>query len=1035
MRHRTFWFMRIPPGDRGPACRDPRERPHGMPRALVALALATSALLAPRAAAAQDGGSVSGTVVSEAAQRPLAGVQVVVDGQPGKGAVTDASGVFRIAGLTGTQVTLTARLIGYRPVTQTASVGATNVRFALAERPVELNQIVVTGTAGGQQQRALGNSVAKVNAADIVATAPIPSVESLINGRAPGVTVMPGSGMIGAGANIRIRGMSTFSLSGDPLIYVDGVRVDNETGTGLYVQAFSSGVVSRLNDFDPEEIESIEILKGPAAATLYGTEAARGVVNIITKRGASQGTRYGLTIKQGANWFSDPEHRVPTNFWRDPSGTIQSVNTVQTENARGTPIFRTGQMQDWTANVSGGAGAFRFFASASKTGDEGAEPNNARSQFSARTNLGITPNTKLDLQSSVGYISSRTSLSCEGGCGGATWGSWFSNPRNLPQNCAPDAPPSCQWVRGFQSSPPEADRAMQDWQGINRFTGSFTVRYQPFHWMTHRLVVGTDFTQEKNEELLPYLTNDTLRFFWGQFADGWKYQNRREVVYNTYDYNGTVQFDVNPRITLSTTGGVQYYAKHISGITAEGDHFPAPGLETVSSAATKPTTLDTYLDNNTLGFFGQEQFAWQNRLFLTAAVRVDNNSAFGKDVQWVTYPKASLSWVLNEEPFFRDHAPSFISTFKLRAAYGESGQQPSTFTALRTFNPVPGPNGTPALTPGLIGNPSLGPERGKELEMGFDAGFLNDRLGLELTLYDTHTHDAILLRGVAPSTGFGANSQYVNAGEIMNRGIEALLKAQVIDGQRLGWDVQFNISANQGRVVKLAGGDTTIVVSSIQQRVGYAPYSYFRERVVSADFDPVTGKAINVMCDDGKGGSMPCFNGSGQVIAPRVYLGRAVPPVEGSFSSTVRFLQRFRFSTMVDFKTGYVKFDNNLRARCQVFRTCLENIEPEKYDPKVVAQMQTNGTLVDFVINDAKYAKLRELSLSWDAPDTYLRRFGARGLSLSAALRNVHTWTKYTGPDPEDFFISGGPGNGSTFTDQSMLPQLMSFVFTAHLSF
>jgi hypothetical protein len=319
--------------------------------------------------------------------------------------------------------------------------------------------------------------------------------------------------------------------------------------------------------------------------------------------------------------------------------------------------------------------------------------------------------------------------------------------------------------------------------------------------------------------------------------------------------------------------------------------------------------------------------------------------------------------------------------------------------------------------------------------MGFDAGFLNDRLGLELTLYDTHTQDAILLRGVAPSTGFGANSQYVNAGEIMNRGIEALLKAQVIDGQRFGWDVQFNISANQGRVVKLAGGDTTIVVSSIQQRVGYAPYSYFRERVVSADFDPVTGKAINVMCDDGKGGSMPCFNASGQIIAPRVYQGRAVPPVEGSFSSTVRFLQRFRFSTMVDFKTGYVKFDNNLRARCQVFRTCLENIEPEKYDPKVVAQMQTNGTLVDFVINDAKYAKLRELSLSWDAPDTYLRRFGARGLSLSAALRNVHTWTKYTGPDPEDFFVSGGPGNGSTFTDQSMLPQLMSFVFTAHLSF
>ncbi|HMH83009.1 MAG TPA: SusC/RagA family TonB-linked outer membrane protein [Gemmatimonadales bacterium] len=994
------------------------------------LALAATPALAQQ----QEEGEIAGTVVAQASQSPLAGVQVMVADQPGRIATSDVSGRFRITGVTGAEVTVSARLIGYRQATRTVAVGATDVRFALADRPVELDQVVVTGVAGAAQQRTLGNSIARINASDVVATARVSTVQDLINGRAPGVVVMPGTGMVGSGSKIRVRGVSSFSLSGDPLIYVDGVRVNNETGTGMQIQAFSSGVVSRLNDFDPEEIEDIEILKGPAAATLYGTEAARGVINIITKKGASDGTRYSFTIKQGGNWFMDPEHRVPTNYWRDTTGTIQSVNVIQTEDARGTPVFRTGQVNDYAGSVSGGAGIVRYFASGGWTRDQGAEPNNARRQMSARTNLQITPSSKVDLQTSVGYVASHTTLSCEAGCGGATWGSWFSNPRNLPQFCGevPGADPTtCGWARGFQSSPPEADRSMQDWQDINRFTGSATLNYHPLPWMTHRFVVGTDFTQEKNEELLPFLTNDTLRFFWGQFADGWKYQARRDIVYNSYDYLGTVKLDVSPKVNSATSFGVQYYTKYFSWIRAEGDFFPAPGLETISAAATKPVTSDSNLTNKTLGFYAQEQIGLQNRLFLTAALRVDNNSSFGTDIKWVTYPKASLSWVLNEEPFFRQHAPSMISTFKLRAAYGESGLQPDYGTALRTYNPVPGPNGTPALTPGFIGNPSLAPERGKETELGFDAGLWNDRVGLDFTFYNTRTLDAILRRDVAPSSGFGGTAQFVNAGEIRNRGIEALLKAQIASGPRYGWDVRLNLSHNSGKVVKLSGTDTTIVLGDIQQRVGYAPWSWFRQRVVSADFDPVTGKAINVMCDDSHGGATPCFDANGLVVAPRVFLGRAVPSLEGSFASNVRFLDRFRLTMMIDFKSGYKKLDNNLRARCQVFRTCLENIEPEKYDPKIIAQMQSNGTLRDFVINDAKFAKLREISLSYDAPLSYASRIGARSVSFSVAARNLHTWTGYSGVDPEDMFLSGTPN----FLEQSNLPQLASFVFTTNVSF
>jgi TonB-linked SusC/RagA family outer membrane protein len=999
------------------------------------MAVGAALVLTPGAARAQEG-VIAGTVVTESGGRPLSGAQIAVQDEPGKGAVSDASGRFRITGLTGAQAVVNVRMIGYRAITQTVRVGTTDLRFAMAERAVELDQIVVTGTAGDQQKRAIGNSVAKVDAASVVATAQVPTMQDLINGRAPGVTIMPGTGMVGSGSRIRIRGMTTFSLTGEPLIYVDGVRVNNEQGTGISVQAFSSGVVSRLNDFNPDEIESIEILKGPAAATLYGTEAARGVINIITKKGALNGTQYSFNVRRGQQMFWNYENRMPTNYWRDTlTNQVASVNVAKNELSRGTPLFRKGLIEAYNAQVSGGANAIRYFASGEISNDEGAEVDNGRKQFSGRTNLQITPSQKVDINTSLGYINSHTTLTCEGGCGGTMWQSWYSNPKNLPEFLCRNGEPECSWVRGFQSNPPEVDRAFQNWQDINRLTGSAALNFRPFPWMSHRLTIGTDFAQEKNEQFMPYATNDTIRYFWGTSADGWKWENRREIVLNTYDYVGTLKFDVTPKINSSTSGGVQYYQKHISRMESEGDYFPAPGLATIGSAAQKVVTTDQILDNNTLGFYGQQQFGWQDRLFLTAAVRVDNNSSFGKDIKWVTYPKFSLSWVLNEEPVVKQRMPSFINTFKLRAAYGQSGQQPDIFTALRTLQPIPGPNGSAALTPGFVGNPSLAPERGIETEIGFESGFLDDRMGLDFTYYHTKTKDAILARQVAPSTGFGANSQFVNAGAILNQGVEALLKAQLLNQRRFGWDLNFNVSKNWGKVLKLSGKDTTIVQGSIQQRIGYQPWGWFRERVVSATYDPATKKAINAMCDNGKGGSTPCFNAGGGVIAPRVYLGRSVPAVEGSVGNTFRLFDHFRANALVDFKTGYKKFDNNLRIRCQIFNTCLERIYPENTDPKALAGMQTNGTIVDWVLTDGSFAKLREVSVSYDAPEKYTRFINARGATLNFAARNLHTWSKYTGLDPENVFLSGVSVTSNFGLDQAELPQLAQFVFSVHLTY
>ncbi len=1014
----------------------------GRPPRVANLALTLAALLfaAPVVAQAQQG-TVSGTVLVEGAQRPLAGAQVVVEGQTNTGATTDASGRFRITGLTGTSVTLNVRALGYRPETQTVSVGLTNVRFVLSQRAVELNQVVVTGTAGGEQVRSLGTSVAQVNVADVTAKMAVPSVESILNGRTPGVVVLPGTGQIGAGANIRIRGLGTLSLSSQPLVYVDGIRVNNATGSGLSVQAFGSGVVSRLNDFDPSEIENIEVLKGPAAATLYGTEAARGVINIITKKGAAGGTKYSFQVQGGNNWFQDDEGRIATNYCVQPTpdeclnsnskaGPLLGLNVVKQERARGTPIFRTGDVRNYAANVSGGTALFRFFASGEIGTNEGAERTNSRNQRSVRTNLNITPNSKIDIATSVGYINSNTQLSCEAGCGGAMWESMYSNPANLPQFCAAGNT-GCTYVRGFQSTPPEAFNVLYDAQLLDRLTASATIQYRPFPWMSHRFAIGTDHNMEDNPETVPYLTNDTAAFFWGTYAKGYRYHNQHQATYNTYDYTGSINFNPTSTLSSKTSLGVQYYTRQDQFIQGEGDFFPAPGLETIGSAGTKLLLNDGWSGNNTLGYYAQQQIGWKDRLYVTAAARVDNNSSFGSDVKWVGYPKASISYVASEEPWVQGFLPKAFSSLRLRAAYGASGQQPLLNTALQTLTPVAGPNGQGVLTPHSLGNPDLKPERVEGLELGFETSLFSDRFGIDFTYFRDKSKDAILSRTVAPSTGFADTLQFFNSGQITKQGVELALKGQIINTRDYAWDVNFTLGTHSSKIDRLNGRDTTIDLGSASHRIGYAPFDWFSYKVLSAEYDPTTRRAINSMCDNGRGQPTPCLNSNGGVIAPKVFLGHSIPTAEGAFTTTVRFLRNFSFYAMADYSTGYKRLDNNLRIRCQIFYTCAEYLEPEKTDPRKLVQMQTNGTLRDFVINDAKYLKLREVSVSYDVPQQFAAKAAAKSAGLTLSARNLHTWTPYTGLDPESEFVSGTPVN----VDQAHMPQLTSLMLTIRLSY
>ncbi len=979
--------------------------------------------LTPAIAWAQEG-SVSGVVLDESSLTPVTTLAVRVVGTTIE-TLTDANGRFILRGLTGTEVQLELERIGYRTTTVTARVGDMSMRITLTPRAVELEALVVTGTVGEQRKRAIGNAVAEIRAAEAVDVAPIPTVESLINARAPGVVVTPGTGMVGSGSQIRIRGTNSFSLTQQPLLYVDGVRVDNERSTGIIVQGFGSSVVSRVNDFNPDDIESIEIIKGPAAATLYGTEASNGVIQIITKRGRLGPPTWNLRIRQGSNWFQDAAGRVPTNYWRNPdTGQIESINLYESEKARGTPIFRTGHLQGYSLSVGGGSPDVRYYLAGDWDREEGAQADNDRTRASLRANINAMPAERLDISASMGYTSGRTNLSCEAGCGGVTWAAYFSTPEH--------AQPGDR-RRGARSFAPEYYmQALEFFQDLSRFTGSLQLNHRTASWLDQRLTLGLDRVQEDNEDIT---VKSALYLEWSPTGRGGKYVSRRDVESQTVDYAATGSFELTPTISSSTSFGAQYYRRFSEFVSADGVDFAVPGLSIINAAA-ETTAGESFFETVSVGIFGQQQVALNDRLFLTAAVRADDHSAFGEGFELVWYPKASVAWVISEEPFWNIGQ---VSDLRLRAAYGQAGMQPGAFDALRTYDPVVGPDDVGTVTPGSVGNPDLGPERGEEFELGFDAGLLDDRAGLEFTFYRQRTEDAILLRPVAPSTGF-PGSRYVNIGEIKNTGFEALARATPVSTPRVHWDVRFSLTHNKNEVVRISEEEDQIVVSSsfgVEHRVGYPLGAWFHRRVRSAEFD-ADGQRIrsSMMCDDGEGGTTPCYDGD-DVVAPRVYLGQSEPKFEGAFSSTVTLGGRLRLYGLIDFKTGFKKWDHVTRVRCALFDTCEENEDPLRFvdtQPARLASYQEGARFGAEYIVDSGFMKLREISASYVLPDAWARRIGASRAAITVAGRNLHTWTDWTGMDPEARFLAGSRG-GFGPLEQNHMPQLASFVTTIDLTF
>jgi TonB-linked SusC/RagA family outer membrane protein len=963
---------------------------------------------------AQDG-RISGVVVAEGSERPVGDAQVHVVGTP-KTAMTDGNGHFQITGLSSGEVMLRTVRVGFRPDSQTVLVGTT-AHIQLVEVAVPLDQLVVTGTPGANAKRTLGNSIATIDASALVDTHPIDDVSDLLDARAPGVVLQQQQGAAGSGARILIRGRGSLSLGSDPLIYIDGVRVNNSMSTGPQSGGDGTNFISRIDDIDPNDIESVEIIKGPAAATLYGTEASNGVIQIITKHGRRGTRRIDVQVRQGSSFLADPRGAIGTSYGFDTTTNhVVTVNPIDVMRDRGTPYFRAGSLYGYTLGLAGGGDQTQYYLSGNSDQIQGVIPTNDDRKTRGRFDLTMQPGAHVTITTDLGLTSSHTDS--------YSWQYFESGRYFLPG--LTNTP-----VDGFDFGiPPDVLSQTQEfYQQANHLTASVQFLHDPVFWFSDRLTAGIDLTQERNTWLVPLVPDQFAQFYGSQSALGSRVDNNNGTQLLTFDYSATAKYHLGSALQSSTSAGAQLYRRAITTDTLSGQEFPAPGVTSIAAITGPRYAASDYVPNTTVGGYLQQQISWHDRVFVTGAIRGDKNSAFGAAYHFAAYPKVSLSWVPIETT---GEGPAAINTLKVRAAYGESGLQPDEFAAARVYTPVPGQGNLPAATPLSIGNPKLGPEVGREMEAGFDAGFLRDRLGVEFTYYDKRTLDAIVQRQVSPSTGF-PGIQFVNAGTITNHGIELSLRARPIETRNVSWELIANYSNNSNNIVSLNTPAPYIPVGFIPNRdeAGYPVDSYFGKRVLSAQVN-AQGQAFNAMCADGHGGTISCVN------APNVFLAQSQPNTEWSLTSLVGLVGHFQLTTTIDGKIGRSFFNADKTIRCAIDQADAINFSPRRFNPIDVAfcqQVDGIGFFDSPSIGSGNFAKLREVTLSYSAAPALAQHMRAKAMTLSLGARNLYTW-RNRGPfdtvDPEVFV--GGNFNGSEH-NEGAVPLPVQLIGTVRLTF
>ena len=1017
---------------------------------------------------AQTVGAIRGRVTTQEGGRAIPSVNVVVVGTR-RGAVTDGNGVYAITGMEPGRVTVRAMRIGYQPQAREVVVptaGDVTADLVLAPAVTTLEQVVTTAT-GEQARREFGNVQATLRVDSIVQTAPATNFQELLQARAAGVQVYQGTGVTGAGAAIRIRGLSSLSLTNDPLVIVDGARFDAGPVTGAFGTSST-----RLGDLSLQDVESVDIVKGPSAAALYGTAAANGVIVVKTKRGvAGARTRWTTFGELGrveqpstytANWRSWGRNLtaagVPTG------GAVQCTNvraalrqcvvdSLTSNNPYLNPL--TSPFRDAEGNLnrtprsmyglqaSGGAGVLRFFVSGSREGETGpyvmpdAEVARITAQRGAAPRAGqLRPNT-LKHDSYRGNfqlaLSSNATLDVSAGLsnrdvaqvfGGSVLGGFtfqFLTAPGCAVNCTAALRSDGRYTNGTQREYVGDIFSVEQRTESQRSTGSATLSWSPRSWLQVRSTVGADQSSTYGFQLgmLGEAPNQG-QSFGPTAAHGYsgKDSERNNVNRYSVDLGATATRQLTGALGSRTTIGAQWFRDESYRSRLQG-YGLGPGVTTPNSA-TQRTASEFTIENATYGAFIEEQLSHRDRLFATVGVRTDQNSAFGRTVGSTLYPRASLSYVVSDEPWFPRALG--LASLRLRSAWGRAGVQPGTIAALAFLTPTTyaiGGAETPALRVASVGNPELKPEVTTELEAGLDAGFLGSRVNVEATAFRKLSRDALYSRPLPPSYGAGA-TQFQNLGKVENRGYELGIDAAILRTRVLSWDVRLNGSHVRNRLVTI-GDAIPSTAPGPRNVVGY-PINGLWDR-------PIRGYAD--------------ANGDGTIVESEItvadaqaFRGPSLPQYEAGLSNTVGLFDgALRLSALLDYRGDYYGYWQAQNQRCVSTGNCRAVNDPtaplDEQAAAVMGSSSTARTLWGFFA-PGDFIRFREASASFQLPKALGRRYlGDRAVSVVLSGRNLGLlWNKFPGLDPE---ANSNPGASSVeFTAE---PPLRYFIGRVNVAF
>jgi hypothetical protein len=544
-------------------------------------------------------------------------------------------------------------------------------------------------------------------------------------------------------------------------------------------------------------------------------------------------------------------------------------------------------------------------------------------------------------------------------------------------------------------------------QALERFTGSTQLSYRPTTWLELRGTGGIDFSNRRDIRFQATGTGPNF----STRRQGDRTSDATAIYRYTLDAGGTAQFDISPSISSKTSVGLQYFRDNLEQIETTGQVL-APGSGSQKSSSSQFIDED-FIEAKTLGIFIEQNIGVNDRLFLTAAVRGDDNSAFGRDFGFTAYPKFGASYLLI------DQGVGVLSDFRLRGAYGASGQQPGTNTATKFFvgTAITDDGGVTASGVSIsnAGNTNLKPERSAEFEFGFDASLFFGRLGVEGTFYSRKTTDALIARRLAPSIGL-TQTQTVNIGETKNWGWEAIINASVIEGQNFGWDMTLSGSTNSNEIVALGEGVEPIRFGSNVHRAGLPLGAFYDQSFTYAD---ANGNGIIE-------GSEITYSDSAE------YLGYPRPRYEVSWFNSFSLGENFRLSGLFDYRGGHKKFNLTEAFRCG-FNICQAlNDTATPLDDQARAQTRRSGPGTDAgYIEDGWFIKLREVSLTFMAPQAWARAIKMSRMSIVLTGRNLWTKTDYTGLDPE----IDGQNNNFTSRDFLTKPQVRYWLARLNLTF